>query len=306
MNREEAKFAGDLGEEYRRPAWDRLLEMEDHWEYLRRRAELEGKDPAEFVERLRFHGWAARNDFRDQRHNKDDLTFREWLITRLVPAVIVTWEEFTRDKFDNRVNLAKEHLERISSIVAIKITVGWIPKHVKHDLIHDVWAAVMRGLLTYKPDKGNFRSWINRITVNMLKKEAKKGRSRNLSEEPPSAYLHPAAWSGDGTIDVVDTSEGPSEEVERREWFDDLMALIREWDEMGPEIFRLRFFEDMTFREMAQRLWPDDERPVKTFESFSQKPWEPTDDEERKRADQLRYRYAKILQKIREWGGEMS
>ena len=248
MNREEAEFAGDLGEKHRRPAWKRFLKAEEHRKYLRRRAMLEEKEPVEFVRRVRNHGWWARDDFRNQCH-RYGLTSLEWLINRLVPALIVTWDEF-----DDEGNLVDEHRGRIRGIAAKRIADGQLPNHDPDDLITYVWPAVVRGLLTFDPGKGDFRHWIAGIADNEARKAARRERPRL------QVRYSAADPENEGTIEVMDPGKGPDERIEEEEdrdrlrrWADDLLASLRERDPMAYEIVRLRV-AGMEFREMAARL----------------------------------------------------
>lgn len=302
MNREEAEFAGDLGEKHRRPAWKRLLKAEEHRKYLRRRAILEEKEPAEFVRRVRNHGWWARNDFRKQ-HRRYGLTFLEWLINRLVPAVIVTWYEF-----DDEGNLDDEHVATIRRIAAMRIAGGRFPNHVADDLITYVWPAVVRGLLTYDPGRADFRHWIARIAEN----EARRAAGQ---EPPPLQLLHPAAGSEDegknAVMDPVDPGKEPPDIIEEEEekdklrrWADDLMTSLRKRDALAHEIVRRRVGAGMEFREMAL-LYQDDDRLADTFRAFFPRTaWEPADNE-RQRADKLRHLFNKIMKTMRGDEGEM-
>ena len=284
MTSEDAKFAGEEGEEHRRPAWRRLMEQQHT--YLLRRGDLEGFVPAEeFVKRVEIHSWGARDDFRNHRL-KYTLGFPEWFINRLIPTVIAT-----RNEFDAHGNFAGAHLEKIRMIA-----VRWLRGDDPDELINTLWIAVMRYLPNYDPDRGKFRFWINQIAEN----EAKK----LYSQRQPSTDLR--LEEAAAATEVTLMKDPDPEYVDRmRSWADGLMARLRKRDEMAAEILRRRVVDGLEFHEMA-RLWREDPRLVKTFDTFFRRTrWEPTDDE-RKCADKLRRLFNEILKKLRKAEGEVS
>jgi len=243
MNREQARFER---------AWRRLLRTERYREYLSVLAVQEVRDPPALVKRVENHSWWAHDDFR-RRHRKEALGFREWLLNRLIPAVVAAWDVFDADGY-----FSPQYLVVIRRIAGRRLQ-GEDPEA----LIHELWAQATRYLPSYDGGQGDFERWINTIAINLA-----NGLVKRL------ANGHAAATQL-ADEDIEDDTKGPLEEVEERDWADVVLARIRQRDELAAEIFRLRKAEERSCPEI-DRLYRHDRRLPGTFRVFFPRvPWEP-------------------------------
>jgi RNA polymerase sigma-70 factor (ECF subfamily) len=114
-------------------------------------------------------------------------------------------------------------------------------KHQAEDLLQETFIKAWKGLPTYRPEGGNFSSWLYRIAVNTVTDHYRKtGRSLQ-------------------TVEIMENIDLPTSENHEAEIDINLDALkTRELLNLLPEKYRiileLRYLSDLTIQETAKIL----------------------------------------------------
>jgi RNA polymerase sigma-70 factor (ECF subfamily) len=109
------------------------------------------------------------------------------------------------------------------------------------DILQEVFVAVWKWRHTFDPRKGEFTTWLHRITVNECSKKRKKRRITFLSLEEENQGYKPE-----------NPSELPEEIMISKEEYDGLMRALSSLDTKHRSVLVLRFFNELSYEEIAQ------------------------------------------------------
>ncbi len=110
------------------------------------------------------------------------------------------------------------------------------------DILQEVFVSVWKWRHTFDPEKGEFITWLHRITVNECSKRHKKRRIAFLSlEEEENKGYKPE-----------NPSELPEEIMISKEEYERLMRALSSLDTKHRSVLVLRFFNELSYGEIAQ------------------------------------------------------
>jgi RNA polymerase sigma-70 factor (ECF subfamily) len=108
------------------------------------------------------------------------------------------------------------------------------------DILQEVFVAVWQWRHTYNPEKGEFTTWLHRITVNECSRKRKKRRIACLSLEEGNKGCCPD-----------DPRELPEEIMISKEEHGRLMRALSSLDTKHRSVLVLRFFNELSYEEIA-------------------------------------------------------
>ena len=110
------------------------------------------------------------------------------------------------------------------------------------DVMQEVFVAVWKWRHTYDPIRGQFTTWLHRITVNKCSKKQVKHQLTFLSlEEAEEKGFQPES-----------RSELPEELMISKEEYDGLMRALSALDNAHRSVVVLRYFNELSCEEVAQ------------------------------------------------------
>ncbi len=135
--------------------------------------------------------------------------------------------------------LLTRYKSRVFSFIMSKV------KHrdIAEDLFQDVFIKIINSLQKGKyNDQGKFLPWVMRIAHNLVIDYFRK-QSRMRNVRPTEEF---------NIFDVLsDSSRGQDEEMIRKRVHKDLNILINSLPDNQMEVLKMRYFEDMSFKEIA-------------------------------------------------------
>ncbi len=140
--------------------------------------------------------------------------------------------------------LIERHQKDIFSYIFYKV----LNRDLANDIFQDTF---MKIIVTLKKgrynEEGKFILWAKRIAHNLVIDHYRlKAKNRNISE---TTYQNEE-------YSILDLIEEPSENVEERlvttQIHSDLLKLLVHLPEKQQEVIKLRFFDDMSFKEIAE------------------------------------------------------
>ena len=115
-----------------------------------------------------------------------------------------------------------------------------------HDLTQEVFLRVFRSLHTYNPDSGGFRTWLVRLTRNLLIDNYRKNKK------------HQAVDSLEGQIHALEETSGIGARADRllrsREAQEALQSALSQLSPELREAVILRDFQELEYREIGESL----------------------------------------------------
>ncbi len=121
--------------------------------------------------------------------------------------------------------------------------------HDAEDLLGEMMLRLVKQLKRYD-DRGRFEPWIFRIAANMV-----RDRIRRRKSKPPPVSLSVESPSGQTQADRLPGHEpGVDEPILRAEASLELREALDELDETTKEMILLRYFGEMSFKELAQHF----------------------------------------------------
>ncbi len=135
--------------------------------------------------------------------------------------------------------LLTRYKSRVFSFIMSKV------KHrdIAEDLFQDVFIKIINSLQKGKyNDQGKFLPWVMRIAHNLVIDYFRK-QSRMRNVRPTEEF---------NIFDILsDSSRGQDEEMIRKRVHKDLNILINSLPDDQMEVLKMRYFEDMSFKEIA-------------------------------------------------------
>ena len=109
------------------------------------------------------------------------------------------------------------------------------------DVLQEVFISVWKWRHTYNPERGEFATWLHRITLNKCSKKRRKRRVTfsSLEEEENKSYYR------DNTMQLPEDIMISKEEYER------LMKALSSLDTKHRSVLVLRFFNELSYDEIA-------------------------------------------------------
>ncbi len=107
------------------------------------------------------------------------------------------------------------------------------------ELVQDAFLAALRYIHTFDPRKGEFRPWLFTIARNAFHRRARKGRGETELEAPE---------------EQPDTRSLPQSGVDTQVVSHQIRAIVERLPEPERSIIRLKYFEQITMKECADRL----------------------------------------------------
>lgn len=126
-----------------------------------------------------------------------------------------------------------------------RIAYGWCyQKQTALDLVQDVFVKAFRSLGKFRKES-SFWTWLCRITINRcLDYIRKKSRSKEIPVEEP-AEVAPAAGAN---------SANPAQQAQLNELQRALAGALRQLSPQARAAFTLRFYDQLSYREIAEAL----------------------------------------------------
>ena len=122
------------------------------------------------------------------------------------------------------------------------------------DVLQEVFVKVYKSWDDFDPQKGKFNTWLHRITVNQCISERRGKRSASFSVE----------GNGEQSFELADARSQPPEELlMKQEESERIKRAMRSLDRKHRVILALRYFDDLSYDEVAQVL----EIPLGTVKS---------------------------------------
>ena len=108
------------------------------------------------------------------------------------------------------------------------------------DVLQEVFVAVWKWRHTYNPQKGEFATWLHRITLNKCSKKRRKRRVifSSLEEEENIGYY-------------PNTENLPEDIIISREEYERLMKALSSLDTKHRSVLVLRFFNELSYDQIA-------------------------------------------------------
>lgn len=118
-------------------------------------------------------------------------------------------------------------------------------RHQAEDLMQETFVKMLRGLERYHED-GRFESWLFSIAANLARDYLRKqGRASTTTLSSQDEQRDQPFTSGD---------EGPQEAMDMAEQKDRVQQAVGELSTREQEVISLRFFSEMSFKEIAETL----------------------------------------------------
>lgn len=116
------------------------------------------------------------------------------------------------------------------------------------DLTQEVFLRVVRMIGKYQDD-GRFEAWIFRIAANLV-----RDRGRRSQRQPARLTLAERDGEGEGLDQFAGDEDAPHAPLERGEDVERLTAALQLLPEAEREVIMLRYFADMSFKEIAESM----------------------------------------------------
>jgi RNA polymerase sigma factor (sigma-70 family) len=143
------------------------------------------------------------------------------------------WLKGGRDSFDN---LLARYQGRL-----YKVILGWTKNpHLSQDLFQETWVRVIEHKGDFDPGR-KFSSWIFSIALNLTRDHWRREK-RNRTE------------IDSGQIDLASGGADQSETLSEQEQMKELEAALGQLSEIEREVFMLRHFGALSFKEIADLL----------------------------------------------------
>ncbi len=113
------------------------------------------------------------------------------------------------------------------------------------DICQDVFIQAFKSIKRLK-DPERFGGWLFRIAANRIKDHYRKKRVRAIF-----SFLPDVERDAD-QVSVKEEGPGAMENHERREFWEQVNAMLERLSKMEREVFLLRFFDDLGIREIAE------------------------------------------------------
>ncbi len=113
------------------------------------------------------------------------------------------------------------------------------------DICQDVFIQAFKSIKRLK-DPERFGGWLFRIAANRIKDHYRKKRVRAIF-----SFLPDVERDAD-QVSVNQEGPGAMENHERREFWEQVNAMLERLSKMEREVFLLRFFDDLGIREIAE------------------------------------------------------
>ena len=113
------------------------------------------------------------------------------------------------------------------------------------DVLQEVFIKVHKSLGAFDPQKGKFKTWLHRITVNQSISERRHKRM-------PSLSLERLEEQGVGLPGV--SSQLPEELLMKKEESKTIQRAMQSLDTKHRAVLVLRYFDDLSYDEIAQAL----------------------------------------------------
>lgn len=114
-------------------------------------------------------------------------------------------------------------------------------KEMAMDLTQDIFIRMLKGLSHYDDQKASFRTWLYRLTTNLLIDYMRKQKRVSHREKPLDDFY------------LVDDSE-PLMQVANRETLSLIMDYVNNQAYDSQQIFQLKIFAEMSFKEISALL----------------------------------------------------
>lgn len=122
------------------------------------------------------------------------------------------------------------------------------------DVFQEVWLKLARKPETYR-ERDKFKAWIFTVARNAAMNYFRSENSRRAVVSSEGELPQSAAESGAGMLDAaVSTEPGPHEIFENKVLGEKIAAAFGQLSPEQREIFYLRHYSDLSFREIAQML----------------------------------------------------
>ncbi len=113
------------------------------------------------------------------------------------------------------------------------------------DICQDVFIQAFKSIKRLK-DPERFSGWLFRIAANRIKDHYRKKRVRAIF-----SFLPDVERDAD-QVTVNEEGSGAMENIERREFWEKVNAMLERLSQMEQEVFLLRFFDDLGIREISE------------------------------------------------------
>ena len=113
------------------------------------------------------------------------------------------------------------------------------------DICQDVFIQAFKSIKRLK-DPERFGGWLFRIAANRIKDHYRKKRVRAIF-----SFLPDVERDAD-QVTVNEEGSGAMENIERREFWEKVNAMLARLSQMEQEVFLLRFFDDLGIREISE------------------------------------------------------
>ena len=120
------------------------------------------------------------------------------------------------------------------------------------DILQEVFFTVWNSLNNFDPGKGNFTTWLHRITINRCIDSQRKRKQASLPLEEQNLDLP-----------EIGCQELPEETLMRKLEYERLINAVNQLDNKHRSVLILRYFNDLSYNEIAEVL----EIPVGTVKS---------------------------------------
>jgi len=127
------------------------------------------------------------------------------------------------------------------------------------DITQEIFISMLQSIWSYDHEKASFRTWLYRIATHRIADYFRASRFRKEFSEVSLEYLKwqsTESWDKAGNIDI-------ERDIASRQEAEEILKILREKDILLEEIFRLRFFGEYTFEEIAESL----EMPISTVKT---------------------------------------
>lgn len=121
--------------------------------------------------------------------------------------------------------------------------------HDAEDLLGEIMLRLVKQLKRYD-DRGRFEPWLFRIAANMV-----RDRIRRRKSKPPPVSLSAENEAGQSRAQRLEGHEAPVDEpLLHAEASEEVRQALDDLDEKTREMILLRFFGEMSFKELAEHF----------------------------------------------------
>lgn len=137
---------------------------------------------------------------------------------------------------DELLNEAVEYYDRLFYLALARVS----SPDLAEDLVQETLIKAARAHTSFKGDSSLY-TWLVSILINLCRDHFRKN-------------ARSAVFSDIQDVEVGDVREKTEKKIERKEVVDRLMNMIDELDEKYRDVVILRYFQEMTYREIAESL----------------------------------------------------